>query len=81
MSYRSWSVAVGLMFLILSLLVEVSGKVKTISRLPGFSTTVIYAPPVLDFFERGDGSQITALTPPLIYKYAWGGRDFFKEAR
>jgi hypothetical protein len=36
---------------------------------------------VLDFFERGDGSQITALTPPLIYKYAQGGRDFFKEAR
>jgi len=35
---------------------------------------------VLDFFERGDGSQITALTPPLIYKYARGGRDFFKEA-
>jgi len=22
-----------------------------------------------------------ALTPPLIYKYAWGERDFFKEAR
>jgi len=33
------------------------------------------------FFERGDGSQITALTPPPIYKYAWGGRDFAGDVR
>jgi hypothetical protein len=28
------------------------------------------------FFECGDGSRITALTPPLVYKYAGGERDF-----
>jgi hypothetical protein len=60
------------MFIILSLLVLSPGKAKTISNLPGFCTTVIFNTSNV-FFERGDGSRITALTPPLVYKYAEGG--------
>jgi hypothetical protein len=80
MSYRSWSRAAGLMFLILSLLVLSPGKVKTISRLPGFSTTVIYAPPSVRFL-RGRETCTFYDQPFLIYKYAWGAKDFCKNVR
>jgi hypothetical protein len=79
-SYKSWSAAVGLMFIILSLLVLSPGMAKIIPKLPGFSTTIIYAPPSAKFL-RGWETCTLKLFTFLIYKYAQGGRDFFKEAR
>ena len=79
-SYKSWSAAVGLMFIILSLLVLSPGMAKIIPRLPGFSTTVIYAPPSAKFLRGWETCTFYA-QPFLIYKYAWGGERFLRERK
>jgi len=81
---------VGLMFIILSLLVLSPGMAKIIPRLPGFSTTIIYAPPSVRFLRGRVSAHIESLHLPHIElqgrqleksKICMGGKRFFQGSK